>query len=178
MFYGKVKGRGYISQVKSGEIYVGYKKGPNRSSYKPLYNNIAFKRNINDVNGRSCFKTESELRDYIETLKANESIDIKIRKLLDNYEVEEQDSVPIKKKFFISKLKHEFVGLQISKADGDCCGTCGWTISYDEPFLQFKDMEICIHCMKEFYDLSKEHLESMDQRYHDTWLMERVTKEL
>lgn len=178
MFYGKVKGRGYITQIKSCKKYIGMGQGDNGSSYVTLYDKIGFKRNINDVNGRSCFKTEAELRHHIEMLKSNENINIKSRNALDNYEVVEHDSVPIKKRYLVSKRIHKFIELRTSKTDGDCCGTCGWTISYEEPFLQFKDMQICMHCMKEFYDLSKNHLDNMDRAYHDTWLIERVTKEL
>jgi hypothetical protein len=176
MFYGKVKGRGYISQVSAGCNYV-WNEVDGTSSKKYRYN-LQFKRNINDVDGDCAFKTEEELDAHVERLKVKHGHDSKIKKLLDNYTVEEHSSVPIKKRFLISKLDHKFQELKISKAKGDCCGTCGWTISYDEPFLQLRGMQICIHCMKEFYDLCKPHLDTLDEAYHDTWLMERVTKEL
>lgn len=176
MFYGKVKGRGYISKIIDTKRWA-YKQGENGTNYIYTYK-LTFKRNHNDVDGDCCFKTEAELFDYVNELKDDPKLDEKTKSDLDKFIVEEHSTVPIKKRFLVSMLKHKFKDLRISKAKGDCCGTCGWTISYDEPYLQFQGLQICIHCMKEFYDISKPHLDVLDEAYHDTWLMERVTKEL
>lgn len=181
MFYVKVKGRGFLSRHIESDEWVRDQNDAYGGNWRTNHR-LEFKRAINDIKGNFAFKTQEELLERIEKLKLIEALPDKDKLTLDNYEIVEDNAVPAKKRYLVSRHKNAFVGIELGKGansyDPECCTACGYTIAINEPYAKFKGMQMCAHCINEINEQGKEVIGNMNDAYATSWLMERVTNEL